>query len=759
VGCSNPTTSSGGDEPNINGPVTPGGTGDTPSGGGSGNPVINYNLTADGLAKAFKTYDSIEVFIADGTVLEVAGVIPSGKTLIIKSEVIVTDTATLTVDGGTLKIDTTGTFTGTGVSSTGTVTLTSGTVQVDGLLAAPSAFYTVPTGATINYGTAGGALLASTVTAADVNTVLDKASRVEWAGVDALAATASATALSNWGTGKTLILTGTNALSGSLDLTGKGSLEIGGAWTLGTNAFKSNGNVTVLEGGSIALVAGTPALDGAITVKGTIGVTGTVAEIPASVDLSEGTLATSSADGVVEFAAPSPAIGTIAAAKNLEIKGATSLTVGTLSNSATATVTLPVTASIGTIVAPANLTIAGAGTKLTIDALNNTGASGAVAVALPATGTPLIKAINVVAAQNITFSGATALDTITTITASAVGTVTFPAIAVTVGTINASSALTIAGTSSTGATIKPTTISGAGGLTLGSDAKLDSSADITLTGSKIVADALAKLGANPDKIKGGTLDFGSTALSISTALTLNAALKTSGGVTFSANTTLNEGGDLTGDSTIGDNVVLTVGAGKTIVAGANLAFGPGKYTAGAKGFKFSATAITATDASASTLALGDATSGTKLTLKAIGAVATATFTPATKVVTLNGTGNGSITVAGGGKLTIGETAELILGDGAVLLGFDTTGGILTTAIGARISGFVRTGTLTAGSLTEAGDKSGDYNSGVAFALDTTKTTLSGGVISTATTAESALFTGLTPNGGAVTKNSKITPTT
>jgi hypothetical protein len=126
---------------------------------------------------------------------------------------------------------------------------------------------------------------------------------------------------------------------------------------------------------------------------------------------------------------------------------------------------------------------------------------------------------------------------------------------------------------------------------------------------------------------------------------------------------------------------------------------------------------------------------------------------------LSGTGVGSITIPGGssaGSLTIGANGELALGNGVVCLGFATNGGILTTGIGAKISGFTATGSTlkTSGAdLTGSGDISGAYDTGVV--LTYANTAYATGVLTTSTAGETALFAGKTDTGGAVTKTSSI----
>jgi hypothetical protein len=443
-------------------------------------------------------------------------------------------------------------------------------------------------------------------------------------------------------------------------------------------------------------------------------VTGTVAEIPASVDLSEGTLATS----------------------------------------ANGEVALPATASIKTISVGHDLTIAGAATEFKVDTL--VGSAGSVAL-------PAASAITTLSISDDFKVSGTALGTITTITATAASkTLTLPDIAVTVTTIDTGTVgFSIAGTTSTGATIKPTTISGVGGLTLGNNVVLapDGSKDITInTGSKVVASGIAQLGAagvNLPKIKGdGTLELTeSTVDFVASLLPIGVGLKLTGAPTFSADATITKPFSASGNRTIGSGVTLTVTSPGEVTGSSSglVKLGPGTYKATGGTAVISDAAITLATAN-SKLELG--TGGLSLTATGASGI----FTPTAKVVTLNGTGNGSITVPGAGTLTVGATAELALGDGAVLLGFDSTGGILTTAAGAKISGFERSATLkTSGTtLAESGDKLGDYNSGVVF---TYANTALGSKILTTTTAESDLFKGATDKGGAVTKNSSITPTT
>ena len=426
LGCSNPTAGPAGEKGDA-GPGSPDSSGTGGGGGGDDSksyPPISSAIDAATLAGIYAKYDKVVLFDPAGTTpIDVDGVIPTGKTLTIQSPAAV-EAAGLTLNGGTLIIEEGGELTTNGISSSGTLTLTSGKVQVDGFVAAPLAFFsaTLPAAVTVEYGDNAGALLEASVAAADVNTLFADVKTIKWATTGFNAA--AVTALVDWTGDEKLILTGANTLSAGLDVLNKGKLEIEGTLSLGASTLtaSASGNVTVSEAGTIALNDTTSALVGAITVKGTLSVGAALTtEIPASVDLTAGTVTSSNASAKITLPA-STTIGTVDLAEALEIVGATTIT--NLSISAAKTLTLPAgTVTVGTI------DVAEAGT----------------------------------------IAGATGL-AVTTITNSAAKTLTLPAGTVTVTNIttDASGALAIAGTTST--TLSPVgtgaiAVSGAAGLT------------------------------------------------------------------------------------------------------------------------------------------------------------------------------------------------------------------------------------------------------------------------------------------------------
>jgi hypothetical protein len=700
LGCSNPTTGPAGEA----GPAAPGGNtgGSNNSGGGGGDDTYTFAATVSSaeLEVTFAKYTKVVLFVPALTPVDVAGKIPAGKTLVVRSPVSVANSETLTLDGGTLVIEENGGQLKAGVSGVGTLALTKGTVQVDGFLEAPVTFFATAAANSdvkIEYGDTGGAVLDSADTAANVDAIFDAGvNTIVWP-TTSFNATAVA-GLTNWTGDKTLILSGANTVSATLDVSGKGNLEIADTLTLGAYTFTSGGKVTVSKDGSIVLSDTASTLVGGITVEGTLKVSASsplTNPIPTGVDLSKATLVSDNASASVGLPA-STTIGTIDLAETLTITGATTLNIGTLKATAATTLTLPAAAvTVGTIDVAEDGVIAGTPTSLAITTI------------APSVGSK---------------------------------TLTLPAGMVTVTAIvtDTSKALTIAGTSTT--TLKPAAISGDGELSLGaSDLLLDGNITIASSATLKTNNTLDNFGGSPytqlAKISGGTVDVGSAVVTPVATTTINTVLTTTGVVTFP----------------IGS---LVVGPGGKILAGSLLEFGPGTYTATTGTFETDGGAIK-TSTNSATLALG--TSG--ITLKADASVSTTgTFTAANKVVVFNGTGAGSITIPGdssAGSLTIGATAELALGDGTVYLGFDTAGGILTVgATGAKISGFVSAGSTIAstGNLTAA--ISGNYNSGVALAYSNNPTYASN-TVTGGSGAEDALFTGLTTNGGAVTKNLAI----
>jgi hypothetical protein len=731
------------------------------TGGGLGYPVFNSGyFDDDSWALLFTNSDKVQLLTG---VEGIVGTIPEGKTLEIAGKVPVgSSPGTLTIKG-TVDILAKGNLTnGHGGVGINPYIIEGGSLRVVGKIYYTSALFnasgTGPAeGVTIDPQT-GTVDMADSVGTSDVNKAFLVLNSVEWPK-DTLA-TADITPLTNWTGAKRLILTGEDgaaALSGALDVSpsGKGKLEIAceldlGAYTL-TGSDAGTGNITVTEAGSINLsnVAGT--LVGKIGVNGAINVSAgiTTAAIPAEVDLTAATLTSGNDSAILTLPNAARSIGTIDLANNFEIAGPTvdsALSVVTVKNSAAKTLTLPpVTVSVERfeIDGTSALSIAGKSASMTLAAAPNktvavTGAGGLtlgdnLAVG---TGTPVI---NIASGSNVTATALTPFGTVADLAAkvSGAGTVDLTAVALPIGT-----ALTFGPhiTTSGGVTLTANATFNQG--LSASVTNADAGADITLTlnGADSILTALTSVATSDAHalILAGT---GNVTVSGAVTATKNLRVTNTGTVSFPGPDTVN---------IIATGKYLEVGSSSSVKAGTFLTFGPGKYTAsGTTSFSYGADTLKSTTSNNDALILGDA-DGAKLTLGNGATANTNTFIASGAVVTLSGTGMGSITVSASGVLAFGATGKMVLGDGTVALG---STGRLTLVAGSIISGFSDTDntTVNTGTGITAGFTGTGYTSGVDVPV--TGVGLLAGVITGS--GEGGSFVGTSPAGGILAKGSAI----
>jgi hypothetical protein len=739
-------------------PSIPGGSGDP------GYPVISPVAAIDVEELFIGDTNKVRILSASGGG-SIYGIVPATKTLEIAGTVPIEGSQALTI-GGTLHILETGSLTEGTSNGYEFAAGGGGKIKLDGGI-----FYSTTLTSslgTVEFGLKGAIVLDPSDGASAVDAIFELGlASVAWPTTATLTAANLTDDLPHWTNTKTLKLSGAPTINVAVSVADMGNLDVTGTLTLGNKLTVSDaGNVTVT--GSIVMNNVASELAGVIDVNGTITVNTSApsAAIPDTVNLED---------------------ATIALAVNLEIEGTS---VGTVTNSASVTLTLPASATITALTLGNALEIEGPTTALTVTTLRNTASS----------------------------------------------TLTLPAISVSVPNIVTltSNDLTVAGTAASTTLTGITAVTGTGNLILGTNVKVGeavirldtATSTLKTTGITLFTDTVgvpAQTAALAAKTDGtGTVDIDDGDLEITSALTTSFKPKiiTTGDVVVKANAAFNNGLDsdtlantgatgpvtltLDGDSTFGDaltsvaaqtltlegdggvtvggivtatgnlvvnnvgtvefndsstgNIIATgkylkVGTGASIAVG-DLVFEEGTYTAGGDdSFIFggaSSVLKPATDPN-EFLSLGDAQSGTYLKLGASGIIGTATFTATAGTVTLSGVGTGAIIVSDtSGVLALGATAELALGDGTVALG---SGGILNLGTGGKVSGFdddtnttlVTTDIASTGLV---GDFTG-YTSGLS--VTDTSGDLTAGVITGGATS----YTGKSTAGGTLTAASAI----
>jgi hypothetical protein len=713
----------------------PGGNGE------AGFPVISPTARLDTAYwnQVFNGVDKVRLTTAVGGTIE--GIIPPGKTLEIAGTVPIYGGGTLTINGTVKILETTGNLTNGGGSGY-TVPL-GGTLRVEGNIFLSSGL----SAAGVSFGPSGKPLATASNDADDINDAFAYADTIDWPRATALTAS-DINDLDHWTGTKKLILSGNNTPSTSLDLSGKGLLEITAELTLGNNIIlkgsSGTGNITVADTGSIVLGNATAALDGGITVNGTISAGGgiTTAAIPSTVKLTAATLESTSGGATFTLPAALTQIGGLDLGAALTVAGPTAaLNIGEVSNSTGATLTLPAfAATVGTVsIAGGALTVAGP-TALSVTTLSNT--TGGTALVLPSI-TPIIGTLDLGASLAIT--GAAGLN-VTMLSNSAASTLTLPTsmTSVSIPTIatDDTNPLTIAGS---GGSVELTA-----GLVTGDAGLILTATSVTVGTAGIIIDADSKITTTAItpftdaaglslKAKGtGTVDLGNTALAVNAPLTFGPKIAIgtqtatvtanavfSNGLTAATVTnataggpvTLTLGGDLTGALTAavtgltltGNNVAvsgvvtttadLTVtgtvafsnasnvitSTGSLIVSGLNSAVNAGANLVFGPGvYEADTDAVTYGTNKITTAATATLTLGT-IVLSDTGA--SDSFVASGAPVILSSVSDGSITIPAGGDVALGGAATLELGNGTVALG---NGGTLSLVNGSVITGFIDT---------------------------------------------------------------------
>jgi hypothetical protein len=681
----------------------PGAAGKNGENGQAGYPVLSTGALDDGTwAGVFVGNDKVRLLSG---VTSIEGTIPAGKTVEIAGTVSVAASKTLTIRG-TVSIFETGAVGSGGGSDI--VLGENGVLQVDGSVFAAAGLFT-------EEGLAEGVSLGAK-SAVDADSGGDVAavnglftvgvSRVTTANASILN---DVTALDKWTAGKTLITEAAISPATGLDLsTVQGNLAIRGALTLGAGTLTATGgNTTVESAGSIVLGNAGSALAGAIKVYGTLSVgTGVTAAIPATVDLSEGTVASTTTASLV-FPAAALSVGTIGLGGALTFTGLNGITVTEITNSAAATLTLPaITADVKRIVADdsAALTIAGGAASVTLKAEGVSGAGGLVL------GTNAVIDGNVTVASTSSITGARAAfgadaeaqaaqlakisggsTVISGEVSDAAAIAAFAAVATTKVTATGSAtdlgdvAITVAAGNDitlSGVVTKTPAITVNGTLTLSAAATFaEATGLITVNGTLNVGAGATGFAPPSDIIvneKGtltvaGTLDAqGAVAVGSTDTVTLTKATVTG---TASGTTLVGSSGTVTlaADAvlTLADGGAIAIAGSGSVVTGATTFSGGGTWTASVTGGDITGVKITS------------GASGIGATIAAVGATGTGTLTaggsgsPAPVITQAAGTAGNSLTIAANTVIALGGDGTAV--GSIVLTGADSNPGKLTFA--------------------------------------------------------------------------------
>jgi hypothetical protein len=186
---------------------------------------------------------------------------------------------------------------------------------------------------------------------------------------------------------------------------------------------------------------------------------------------------------------------------------------------------------------------------------------------------------------------------------------------------------------------------------------------------------------------------------------------------------------------IADTVYLEVKNGAKLVAGANLVFGPGKYTAAGTGVTYGNSIIT----------LGAGTDSLTFGNIVLGGTGATTFTASAHPVTLGmDNGKGIINIADG-ALALATNGVLALGDGGKIT-FLNTGALSGLTAGSS-------GTATPGAKNDSSFQDATYDSGITVGPSGANL---GYATGTLTATGEADITGSSPNGGVFTPSSDLT---
>ncbi|MDR1468347.1 MAG: hypothetical protein LBT00_03535 [Spirochaetaceae bacterium] len=628
-------------------------TGPAGTSGSSGNP--GYPVVSSG-ALGNTQWD--QLFIGNDKVRLITGVssitgtIPAGKTLEVAGTVPVADTSTLTVKG-TVHILETGSVTS---GSSTNIELDGGSLKVDGSVFGAGGLF--PGGNSLAAGVSFGAkgfLDAGSGNAAAVNMAFSL-------GVPRVQTTATTvlddlTALPDWTAGKTLITGGAITPSGNLNLAAvAGNLVIASTLTLDNSEVltaSTGGNVTVSETGGIVLGSAGASLAGKIKVYGGIGTNSVLTTaIPATVDLSEGTIGSTADTASFKFPAEDVTIGSIALTTNsITITGATGLTVvDTISNSAAKTLTLPAgTVTVKRIATHASnaLTIAGAAGTIVRPALvTGSGGTGSLAVGANVVLNGDISLVNTITLNGLANLGANAAAQLTQL-----------------GKITGGEVATTVAVDFTAATTVKTKLTTTGVVTISENTRFNAGASLTNVANVLKDGKKLIVGGGAPVSLGANLALGTGVYAAAGDVTLNG---TAGSITTAA--TAEKGLTVTADGASTTNyfsLTTTAASAATFVATAS-------NTAGDP-VVFSAAGI-------SIPANTGANAGAKLTAGTAG-----------------GANKGKITVRGTPDIALGvksdatQAGSLVLIDGAILdvgagFAFGTAAGAGIRLTGAETSG-------------------------------------------------------------------------
>jgi hypothetical protein len=645
-------------------------------------------LTPEQLTELFTIHDAIRV-VNNATVTNIAGLVPAGKLLEISGAVQVIDGGSLTING-TVHILNNGWL--AAVANPGTSGMidrgSTGLLLVDGTLEPDPYFFDngIPSYVRIDPASTTAVVrlnhLIVPTTPAEINYLFEMGIPTIDTDYDELLGGISLAALPAWtGTKKLISREDQTFPTDTVDVSDKGPLVISGTVTLGdsvgttgaTLKASDDGNVTVSPEGGIVLDYGLSSLAGGITINGTLGVSidmvavapasGGPDRIPASVNLANATITNAGASKIV-LPATARSIGGIVLGADVEIIGATGLSVNRISSGGAFTLTLPAI--------PVSVEILEAAT-------GNFTITGQAASAILSPARVITTAVNLAMGANTVLSGPIEL----------------------FGTISLTD-LTNLGSAAEGQFAQLARISGGEVTTTVAlpfvsgvyNTHITTADAASFTGNITFNDGLAITGAV-------TTDAGAVTITLNDVVTINGgltstaslltlngtgslALTGAGTLTTGALTVNNGGGLQLNGSTTTVNGILTVGPGALIAThtgGPRFDFGPGTYTP-STGFTVTTngTILALPGTVDASLILGDQAAGS-LTLVSTAASAATTFTLANGTgVTLSGAGSGAVIVGTGTTLTPGADTRIVLGNGAVAL----SGGTLDPA---EIRGF------------------------------------------------------------------------